>query len=419
MRSIVKYQGLENPFANKQIDDTHLQKPSDDKKLEIAHKTGEALGVRVNSKTESAFLASNAFKKPDADKFVKFVPKDDSDPNAKERLVKITTQLSDPLQPPRFKHKRIPRGVPSPPPAVVHSPPRKLTVNDQQNLKIPPCISNWKNAKGHIIPLHMRLMADGRSIQDLAVNQRFNAFSEALYAAERQSREEVNERNRVLTNYDLTQAMQADKELNEAADRAHKEKLKIMASNISSVANTDRIRHTEDISQAIKRDSTEDDLEAAQKERDAIRRQRKYDLRRDQRIEAATKKKAKINRDDNRDIGEKIALGVAQPTSKETMYDQRLFNQSAGLDSGFGDEEDYNLYSKPLFTDRTDAALHKIKESKEENPMDEKVRKMIGKKPTKAFEGAEKNEGGNSAVEFEKKEIPLFGGKEKTLKGDE
>lgn len=41
------------------------------------------------------------------------------------------------------------------------------------------------------------------------------------------------------------------------------------------------------------------------------------------------------------------------------MYDQRLFNQTAGLGSGFGHDEDYNLYDKPLFTDRTAASIYK------------------------------------------------------------
>ena len=42
---------------------------------------------------------------------------------------------------------KIPRGPPSPPAPVMHSPTRKVTVKEQQDWKIPPCISNWKNAK--------------------------------------------------------------------------------------------------------------------------------------------------------------------------------------------------------------------------------------------------------------------------------
>lgn len=44
-------------------------------------------------------------------------------------------------------NKKIPRGPPSPPAPVMHSPTRKVTVKEQKEWKIPPCISNWKNAK--------------------------------------------------------------------------------------------------------------------------------------------------------------------------------------------------------------------------------------------------------------------------------
>ena len=33
--------------------------------------------------------------------------------------------------------------------------------------------------------------------------------------------------------------------------------------------------------------------------------------------------------------------------SGETMYDQRLLNQTRGMDSGFADDEAYNVYDKP------------------------------------------------------------------------
>jgi SNW domain-containing protein 1 len=48
-------------------------------------------------------------------------------------------------------------------------------------------------------------------------------------------------------------------------------------------------------------------------------------------------------REQNRDISEKIALGLAKPTqSKETMYDSRLFNRSSGLQSGFNEDNPYD-----------------------------------------------------------------------------
>lgn len=62
------------------------------------------------------------------------------------------------------RHKKLPQGPPSPPVPIMHSPPRKITVEDQQNWKIPPCISNWKNIKGYTIPLDKRLAADGKHV---------------------------------------------------------------------------------------------------------------------------------------------------------------------------------------------------------------------------------------------------------------
>ncbi|PKX99695.1 hypothetical protein P168DRAFT_293965 [Aspergillus campestris IBT 28561] len=41
-------------------------------------------------------------------------------------------------------------------------PPRKLTAEDQEAWKIPPPVSNWKNPKGYTVPLDKRLAADGR-----------------------------------------------------------------------------------------------------------------------------------------------------------------------------------------------------------------------------------------------------------------
>jgi len=73
----------------------------------------------------------------------------------------------DPLEPVKFKHKRIPRENSDVPVPVMHSPPRKLTTQDMQEWKIPPCISNWKNAKGYTIPLEMRISADGRNLRDV------------------------------------------------------------------------------------------------------------------------------------------------------------------------------------------------------------------------------------------------------------
>jgi SNW domain-containing protein 1 len=102
-----------------------------------------------------------------------------------------------------------------------------------QDWKVPACISNWKNAKGYTIPLHMRLQADGRSLQDTSVNQGFATFADSMYAAEKQARKEVEERAKVQETIRAALAAKKEKEIREAATLARAEKAGLMASSIS------------------------------------------------------------------------------------------------------------------------------------------------------------------------------------------
>ena len=96
------------------------------------------------------------------------------------------------------------------------------------------------------------------------------------------------------------------------------------------------------------------------------------------------------------------------------MFDQRLFNQTSGLDTGFGHDDDYNIYDKPLFTDRTAASIYKgVKEvpvdDEEDNNEDDRgkgaVKKVLNS-TTKGFEGTDHNKGARTKpVEFEKKSL--------------
>ena len=82
-----------------------------------------------------------------------------------QRIVQVSNVVEDPLEPPRHKHKKVAGGASEEaPPIIMRSPPRKLTAQDQKDFYVPACISNWKNANGYTIPLHMRLQADGRSL---------------------------------------------------------------------------------------------------------------------------------------------------------------------------------------------------------------------------------------------------------------
>jgi SNW domain-containing protein 1 len=115
-----------------------------------------------------------------------------------QRIIRMVEVAQDPLDPPKFRHRKVPAGFNDAPVPILHSPPRKVTVQDMQDWKIPPCISNWKNARGLVIPLDKRLAADGRGLQQTQVNDRFADFANAMQAVERKMCEEVELRNSII-----------------------------------------------------------------------------------------------------------------------------------------------------------------------------------------------------------------------------
>lgn len=140
----------------------------------------------------------------------------------------------DPLEPAKHKHTKVPRGPGSPPVPVLHSPPRKLTVADQQAWKIPPCISNWKNSKGFIIPLDKRLAADGRGLQETTISSKFAMLSESLYIAERKAIQDLNVRNDLRKKITLREKEEREQNLREMANRARLERSGISAGAMST-----------------------------------------------------------------------------------------------------------------------------------------------------------------------------------------
>lgn len=148
---------------------------------------------------------------------------------AKQRVIRMVEAQVDPMEPPKHKFKKVPRGPPSPPVPVLHSPPRKLTVADQQAWKIPPCISNWKNARGYTIPLDKRLAADGRGLQEITINNKFASFSETLYIAERKAAEDLRIRNTLRKKMAMKEKEDKEKDLREMANKARQERASVLA----------------------------------------------------------------------------------------------------------------------------------------------------------------------------------------------
>merc|ERR1719230_613862 len=178
-----------------------------------------------------AAAAHGSLDKAVADKkeptFIKYTPSQGGGGHASgatSRVIRMVEAPVDPMEPPKFKHKRVPRGPPSPPVPVMHSPPRKITAKDQQDWKIPPCISNWKNLKGYTIPLDKRLAADGRGLQEVSISDNFAKLSESLYIAERNAREEVEKRATIQKKIAAKDKERREEELRALAQQAREER---------------------------------------------------------------------------------------------------------------------------------------------------------------------------------------------------
>lgn len=140
------------------------------------------------------------------------------------------------------------------------------------------------------------------------------------YLTERQARKEIEERNRLQKTLAYKEKLIKEEQMRDAAAKAREEKNRLLIDNNSQYESKD--------------ESELNEKEIAErKERDQLRYIRKREIERDKRIDDLGSKKSKAIRDEERDITEKIALGQAQPTQNELMFDQRLFNQNAGLDT--------------------------------------------------------------------------------------
>lgn len=139
---------------------------------------------------------------------------------AKQRVIRMVEAQVDPMEPPKHLIKKVPRGPGSPPVPILHSPPRKLTVEDKQAWKVPPCISNWKNARGYTIPLDKRLAADGRGLQEVTINNKFATLSESLYVAERKASEDLRIRNQIRKKMAMREKEDRERDLRDMASKA-------------------------------------------------------------------------------------------------------------------------------------------------------------------------------------------------------
>ena len=276
-----------------------LQKPDEEEIAKLTEETRNALQGMVEQKITAAMPVRRA-ENVAPDQFIRYTPSQQGDSfnsGAKQRVIRLVEVQQDPMEPPKFKiNKKLPKGPPSPPAPVMHSPPRKVnsycifgawcyiseqsldwsidwlidwlidrlidwlidcwtcstlfaflcqvSVQDQADWKIPPCISNWKNAKGYTIPLDKRLAADGRGLQQIHINENFAKLAEvcrwavrskrsvwtisfhyqALYISDRKAREAVEERAKLERKLAQKEKEKKEEVLRQLAQKARDER---------------------------------------------------------------------------------------------------------------------------------------------------------------------------------------------------
>lgn len=398
-----------------------LALPTEDEEKSTTDKTQAALQKLLTSKTAlnnpSGSAMVNAETSKDIEgktKFIKYTPRPDApgyNPAAAQRVIQMVPKQVDPMQPPKHKHVKAPRGPAEDPVPVLHAPPEKLTKEERDKWNVPACISNWKNTRGYTIPLDKRLAADGRGLREHTINPNFSTLSESLYVAERQARQEVRMRSQVQKKLALQEKDQREEELRQLANQARLER-----SGFASAESEGRPPALDDESDADappprNREETDDEVAARQREKLRMerRRERERELRQENNMET---KKRKLEED--RDVSEKIALGVHTGSGGAGEVDSRLYNQSSGMDSGFGAEDEYNTYSKPLFDRQgvSSASIYRPTRGETEHNADESYDKLVKGgtskfQPAKGFAGAEggaDNRAGprSAPVQFEK-----------------
>uniref|UniRef100_A0A0X3NP73 SNW domain-containing protein 1 n=1 Tax=Schistocephalus solidus TaxID=70667 RepID=A0A0X3NP73_SCHSO len=380
----------------KPIDETdaELQKPSKDVIEETTEKTRLALEALIEQKVAAALPVRRAERTGPAE-YIKYTPSQKGpayNSGAEQRLVRMVEVQKDPMEPPRFKiNQKIPRGPPSPPPPLMHSPSRKVSVKEQAEWKIPPCISNWKNPRGYTIPLDKRVAADGRGLQTVHINENFAKLAEALYTADRKAREAVEMRAEIERKVALKAKERREEQLQRIAKEAREARAGLRRPGFDPV-----------------------DEDSGVADREELRKERARDRAHDRNLgRTGAETKLRTQRDKNRDISEQIALGVPNPranVNSESLFDQRLFNQSSGLDSGFagGTDDLYNVYDKP-WRQESDIGSHIYRPRQKDTEIyGNDIESLKNQKkfvPGREFSGTDRGHRLDGPVQFEKSAV--------------
>lgn len=205
-----------NPSSFVQSDD-HIAKNNirPEQTVEATSKTQKAILERVNGNRS---IPSNIEVDSQYFKYTESTSTGD-------RIIKLHSVKLDPLEPAKFRHKKVPRSSQKLPVPILYCPPCETNAGHVTDWNIPPSISNWKNPKGYSIPLDKRLAADGRNLHEHQINDNFANLSEALYLAEKKARDAIQVRGQIRKELHLKEKEAKEDELRKLAMNAKKRRI--------------------------------------------------------------------------------------------------------------------------------------------------------------------------------------------------
>lgn len=290
-----------------------LYKPDEEEENEIIENTRKNIESILNEKLNKKITNVKD------EKFYRYIPKNKLNNKLEERIIKVVETSVDPLSVSKFRHKKLPNVKNSPEYPILRSPNRKLNEEEEQEWKVPPCVSNWKNNKGYNIPLDKRIQSDNRKLNTVAINENFAHLSEYLYVAEKKAREEIRMRNQVLKQKKLKEKEEKENALRKLALEARREK-------------------------------------GAELEKESsIIKERKREIEREYKIEKSLKK---MKNYETKVIDEQLALNK-EIGKGVNIHDISLFNVAENQNVT-QDDETYQVYDTALFENKANAHVYKF-----------------------------------------------------------
>ncbi|KAJ2661797.1 mRNA splicing protein [Coemansia sp. RSA 1200] len=223
---------------DEETEDAIPERPDAEAVKETAERTKRALEKTLGGRIDGTLAKGAKGAASKEPTYVRYTPGQQGaefNSGARQRIVRVTDMPVDPMEPSKVRHQKKARAPAEPPAPVMHSPPRKITAEEQKEWSVPPCVSNWKNIHGFTVSLDKRLATDAHGMEDaVSVNDNFAKLSEALISAESHARMEISERAKIQQALAQREKESKEERLRMLAQRAREERAAAAATPATS-----------------------------------------------------------------------------------------------------------------------------------------------------------------------------------------